>query len=156
MANYRQWLQAQLRYVEEIDAHPAPSLQHLDELRELIAESERRAAASGLPAAVGACRIRPGPIAPAVAREILATCLAVSALPTAETRESLSSVAMSVKQAAGKLGISERVVRDLIAAGELGSHRVGNGRGQVRILPRDLETYQGRGERPALRHLGRG
>jgi excisionase family DNA binding protein len=52
----------------------------------------------------------------------------------------------TVRQAADFLGISERVTRDLIASGELSSHRVGNGRGRIRIMPRDLEAYRGRTE----------
>lgn len=53
---------------------------------------------------------------------------------------------LTLIEAAGVLGISERVARDLIATGELTHHRVGNGRGQIRVLPRDIEAYQGRTE----------
>jgi len=60
---------------------------------------------------------------------------------------------LTVKEAAGALGISERLARDLIATGKLGHHRVGSGRGRIRVTPRDVQEYQSRGERPAFRHL---
>lgn len=63
--------------------------------------------------------------------------------------------ALTVRQAATALGISERLARDLIERGQLGHHRVGNGRGRIRIRPSDLSEYQSRAERPVtgLRHL---
>jgi len=60
---------------------------------------------------------------------------------------------MTVKQAAEALGICERLARDLIATGKLGHHRVGHGRGRIRISPRDIEQYQSRAVRPAFRHF---
>lgn len=84
-----------------------------------------------------------------IAAALLTLAEAIEGKPTKAT-------ALTVKQAGDVLGISERVVRDLVATNQLGHHRVGNGRGQVRILPRDIEEYQSRDERrPVLRHLGR-
>lgn len=67
----------------------------------------------------------------------------------AEWREALPTnegQVLTVLQAADALGISERTARDLIASGELGHHRVGSGRGRIRIRPRDVEAYQSRTE----------
>lgn len=63
--------------------------------------------------------------------------------------------AMTVVQAAEVLGISERTVRELVARDELGHFRAGNGRGQIRILPRHIQSYQERSEATGFRHLFR-
>jgi excisionase family DNA binding protein len=48
----------------------------------------------------------------------------------------------TVKQAAKALGVSERTVRDLVSTGKLKSHKVGAGRGVVRILVEDVEEFR--------------
>ena len=80
------------------------------------------------------------------AAAVLALAEVIAGRPTADGP-------MNIKQAAAWLGISERVARDLIARGELGHCRVGNGRGQIRVLPRDLEAYQNRNDVGGFKHL---
>ena len=144
MATYRQWLLAQLRQIDKIDADPLPEMCQLDGLRSIINEAERRATMAGVPAAVQACKVRKGPFSIIAARKVLAACLgAIPEDPRAP---------MTVRQAAKTLDISERLVRDLIARRTLPHHRVGNGRGQIRILPRDIEDFRNR-ERPTFRHV---
>lgn len=142
-ANYARWVRQQLKTLD--DGHAEPDSDYYDGIADVIAEARRRAAEAGLPDAVKACRR----LKVSTAREILAACLAA----TVGTKEPAKSDApLTVRQAAQALGVSERTTRDLIARGELGHHRAGNGRGQIRILPRDLDDYRNR-ERPKFRHV---
>jgi excisionase family DNA binding protein len=47
--------------------------------------------------------------------------------------------ALTVKQAADRLGVSLRTVYDLVKCGRLKCQRIGTGRGTIRIRPFDLE-----------------
>ena len=87
MSDFNRWLLAQLRFVDHIDSHPEPSLQHAEELRHIVDEAQRRAAVDGLPNAVEACQIRQGPITPEYARRILAACLAENVQHEREYRD---------------------------------------------------------------------
>lgn len=49
---------------------------------------------------------------------------------------------MTVAEAAGRLNISPRAVYDMVSKGVIGCHRVGGGRGKIRFLPSDLDTYR--------------
>lgn len=49
---------------------------------------------------------------------------------------------LSVAQAAERLGVSGQTVRNLIRAGDLRAHRVGAGRGTIRIRPEELASVQ--------------
>ena len=72
---------------------------------------------------------------------------------------------LKVSQVAEKLNVSESIVYALITAGRLGSHRIGVGRGTIRVSTEDLEAYlascrECKGEqprrpvpRPHLRHI---
>ena len=48
---------------------------------------------------------------------------------------------LTVKEVAKLLRVSGRIVYQLVGEGRLGHHRVGNGRGSVRIRPKDVEDY---------------
>ncbi len=47
---------------------------------------------------------------------------------------------MTVKEAAQRLNVSEKTVRNLLQAGKIGHHRIGAGRGVIRIsvVPRPV------------------
>jgi len=47
---------------------------------------------------------------------------------------------LKVSQVAEKLNVSESIVYALITAGRLGSHRIGVGRGTIRVSTEDLEA----------------
>ena len=68
---YAKWLRQQLSELDNIPDDVAG-----EHLAAIIAEAERRAADAGLPAAVEACQIRPGPVGVDLARRVLAECLA--------------------------------------------------------------------------------
>lgn len=69
----------------------------------------------------------------------------------------------TVRQIAEKLNVSESNVYALVASGRLGCHRIGNGRGVIRISEQALQAYLTgcRGQegvkpktpRPRLRHI---
>ncbi len=48
---------------------------------------------------------------------------------------------MTVKEVARRLRVSASLVYQLIDSGKLGCHRIGNGRGAIRIRPEDLANY---------------
>jgi excisionase family DNA binding protein len=61
--------------------------------------------------------------------------------------------ALTVKQAADRLGVSSRTIYDLVESGRLKCQRIGTGRGTIRIRPADLDACSSNG--PRLRHLTR-
>ena len=130
-----------------IAEHPESDCFYAD-LAALIAELSTDARRVGAGHLAVSCELCTPTDAMTIIGRMLAWC---RERPTQQT----PTAPMSVVDAAEWLGVSERTVRGLIASGELGHHRVGNGRGQVRILPSDLEAYQRRREAPAFRHLFR-
>lgn len=63
-----------------------------------------------------------------------------------------------VSQVAEKLSVSESIVYALIESGRLACHRIGVGRGTIRVSPADLDAYlvscrvqESEGPRPAPR-----
>ena len=54
---------------------------------------------------------------------------------------------MTVKQAAARLEVSAATVYGLVAAGKLRCHRVGLGRGAIRISDEHIATYLAEAER---------
>jgi excisionase family DNA binding protein len=67
---------------------------------------------------------------------------------------------LNVKQAADALGVSDKLIYSLCAAGKIAHERYGLGRGTIRITEEALEAYRKecRVERPAptphgLRHI---
>ena len=48
---------------------------------------------------------------------------------------------LTVKQASAALGVSATCVYQLVARGRLACHRIGLGRGAIRISESDLEAY---------------
>lgn len=48
---------------------------------------------------------------------------------------------MTIKQAAERLNVSEKTVRNLIKSGRLGHHRIGAGRGVIRISEQSLAEH---------------
>lgn len=142
LPSFRQWVR---RAAEEISPRiEANSLGEFDlELHALIAGVIRRAKAH-------AYRLGLYDLADRLPERKYKTCLdgLLRLRECAEWRQvppaASDGQAMTVRQAAVALGISERLARDLIANGELPHHRVGSGRGRVRIRARDLEAYQNR------------
>jgi excisionase family DNA binding protein len=72
---------------------------------------------------------------------------------------------LKVRDTAERLNVSESCVYQLIEAGKLPCHRIGNGRGAIRISEADLNDYlascreartgekPGKAPRPRLKHL---
>ena len=54
----------------------------------------------------------------------------------------MSASALTVKQAAGHLGVSAALLYELIAAGRIAHERHGLGRGKILIRPDALEAYR--------------
>jgi excisionase family DNA binding protein len=48
---------------------------------------------------------------------------------------------MTIKQAARRLNVSEKTVRNLIKSGRLGHHRIGAGSGVIRISEQSLAEH---------------
>jgi excisionase family DNA binding protein len=48
---------------------------------------------------------------------------------------------MTVKEVARRLRVSASLVYQLVDCGRLGCHRIGNGRGAIRIRPEDVASY---------------
>ncbi len=48
---------------------------------------------------------------------------------------------MTVKEVARRLRVSASLVYQLVDSGRLGCHRIGNGRGAIRIRPEDVASY---------------
>ena len=79
----------------------------------------------------------------------------------------MSSSMLTIREAADRLNVSEKTVRNLLKSGKLDYHRIGAGRGVIRIsedaLARHLEDCQVKGddtvrprirrERLSLRHI---
>jgi excisionase family DNA binding protein len=103
------WIKQQLRFIDEMEAFPERDLQAYEDFRSIVAEASKRAAAAGIPAGVAACQIRSGPIAPNIAREVLAKCLA--ACP--------GSTELTPPQVAKRFGVKPETVIHWIRAGKL-------------------------------------
>lgn len=52
-----------------------------------------------------------------------------------------SSDLLTVPQVAARLSVSPSLVYQMIESGKLGHHRIGNGRGTIRVSQTDLEAY---------------
>jgi len=144
LATFRQWVRRAADHIEPlIDRDTRGAFDH--ELHGLIAELIRRAK-------LHAFRLGLFGLANQLPEREEKTCIdaLLRLRECAEWHEPapapVNGQPLTVLQAADALGISERTARDLIASGELTHHRVGNGRGRVRILPSDLEAYRGRTE----------
>lgn len=48
---------------------------------------------------------------------------------------------MTIKEAAERLSVSEKTIRNLLKSGRLGHHRIGAGRGVIRISEEALDRY---------------
>lgn len=81
---------------------------------------------------------------------------AAAVLVLAESmNEKTAAPALKVAEAAARLSVSQATVYDLINSGRLPSHRIGGGRGTLRIRAADLQAFQscaisdGESENPA-------
>lgn len=66
----RKWIHQQLAHLNDLESQPEFCASQFDDVHGLIRETGRRVALAGLPAAVKACEIRGGGLAPAAARLI--------------------------------------------------------------------------------------
>jgi excisionase family DNA binding protein len=48
---------------------------------------------------------------------------------------------LTVKEVARRLRVSQSLVYQLVDTGRLGCHRIGNGRGAIRMRPEDVTNY---------------
>lgn len=147
MSDYRRWLLNQLRFVDHIDSHPAPSFQHAEELRQIIDEAQRRAATSGLPGAVEACQIRLGAITPDYARTILAACLKEAGTADDLPAEQ-AGVTLTVPEVAKDLQVARDKVYDWIRSGRLVATNVNKpgARPSYRVTPDALADFKAKGK----------
>ncbi len=78
--------------------------------------------------------------------------------------ETKSASLLTVKDVAARLNVSLSLVYQIVEAGKLPVHRIGNGRGSIRFRPKDIEAYVGecrvekqapapRQPRPRLKHI---
>lgn len=147
----------QLRFVDHVDSHPAPSFQHAEELRQIIDEAQKRAAIAGLPLAVEACQIRQGPITPAFARRILAACIKET-----ETGEAVSTCApcatLTVPEVAKDLQVARDKVYDWIRSGRLAATNVNKpgARPSYRVSPEALADFKAKGKQTKAETKPRG
>ena len=146
--NYARWLGQQIAELDRLEVDPRDPLQDGYDLAELIDEASRRAAAAGLPEAVSACQVRPGPVGTELARRVLSACLVAC-------RGDNNSSTLTVNQAAGRAKVAPDTVRDWIHAGKLKAANVGKGqqKGRYRIAPADFEAFMAarQPEKPAPR-----
>ena len=56
-------------------------------------------------------------------------------------KEPPPGVPLTVRQAARRMNVDDRTVYSLCRSGELAHHRIGNGRGTIRITPDELRRY---------------
>lgn len=135
MSTFPQWLRQQLNALDRLESHPDPPEHVFDDVAAMIRDAGRRAAKAGIPAAVEACDIRPGPVAIDLARKILAECLAATGD---------ESASLTPPQAAKRLGVSPETVIGWIRSGELKAANVGKGkkRARYRIEPDALAEFQ--------------
>jgi excisionase family DNA binding protein len=107
-----------------------------DHLAVVIDEAAKRAAACGLPAAVEACQIRPGPVGIDLARRVLSACRGACQSPA-------MSSALTVAQVAERLNVAPDTVTGWIHSGALKGSNVGKGlqRGRYRVAPADLDAF---------------
>jgi excisionase family DNA binding protein len=138
MKEFAKWLRQQLQWIDANEHFPERGLELYDSLADILADCRKRAAAVGLPAAVEACNIRPGPITPNACRTALAACLA--AIPAKPARP--AGGPLTVQEAAELLNLPRRTVNDLCSTGKIRHHRLGNGRGTIRIDLADLEAFR--------------
>ena len=99
---FKAWLRDQLTFVESVAADDDPQPADFDALRDLVREAQKRAASNGLPDAVAACAMRPGPITPSIAREALAACLA-TLQHSVPSKPPVKDAPLTVQQAAAIL-----------------------------------------------------
>ena len=131
--DFRGWLLQNLKFVESLARQPEWSESHYTQLRQIVAEARRKAAAAGLPTAVEACA-KTGEVNHDDARKILAACLsAVGAVPMDPNRP------LSVEEAAQMLNVSPRKVYQLCQ-----QRKIRHLTGPTRFLLADLEAYLGR------------
>lgn len=142
---YAKWLRQQLDHLNWLASHPAPFPHHFDDLADLIAEAEQRAASAGLPAAVEACQIRPGPVGIELARRVLSKCLGACAIPKPESKPDTLNPPMVARQ----LKVSPDTVRGWCESGLLKASNVATGKRARWIIQRsDLDTFLQSRQRP--------
>lgn len=130
--DFRRWLQRALSELQAIAAHPERDLGDFDYARRIVRLAREHAIALRLPEAFQRCRVsRPSPD-DAIA--VVLGCLA--ALPRDDSAD------LTVAQAAERLNVAAKTVYDLCGSGKLAHHRIGAGRGTIRIKPGDLEEYR--------------
>ena len=137
---FRRWLRAEIatlgRWIDD------PDIQEnlFTEAVGMIRNAHRLAIALEQPAVAAICeRVTTPALALPVAQRRLTECL-----------NALQSDLLTVNEAAQHLSVSERSVYDLVRSGRLKAHRVGKGRGIIRIAPVDLANI---GPTRRLRHL---
>jgi excisionase family DNA binding protein len=144
MSTFAHWLRAELKSLDRLPPDPPECV--FDDIAATIREAGRRAALAGLPNAVKACQIRSGPVAPSLARRILAECLAATATPDDDGGP------LTAAQAAKRLNVSARQIYALCERGDL-RHTTK----PIRIPADAIDDYQRQGmksKQPVkLRHL---
>ena len=53
----------------------------------------------------------------------------------------MESLMLTVQQVSEQLNVSDSLIYSLVEAGKIISHKIGLGRGTIRVRPEDLETY---------------
>ncbi len=132
----RTWLKKLIVRLEDLRRHPDPDLDDLEWCAEVVRDAADKAAQAGHLAFydehkyVQICSPRD---AVAVLSSLLATLQPVAGKP--------ADAPLTVAEAAERYGIAKRTVYALCEDGQLAHHRVGTGRGTIRIKPADFDRY---------------
>lgn len=118
-------------YLQSFDDDSETAETRHDETIGAIREIQNCAIELGLPRVAEVCSsVKTRFLALSSARIVLSECLSLL---------KADSDLLTVKQAADRLGVSQRTIYDLVACGRLRCQRVGVGRGTIRIQPSDLD-----------------
>lgn len=134
---FRNWLK---HWIREFEPHPELELNVFEDAASIVKTTYRLAVALEQWHIAVLCDIRTPALSPDVARRLLVRCLAGLSDEQPDY--------LTVKEAALKLGVSERTVRNLVRDGRLRYQRVGSA---IRIAPADLDNISQPVRR--LRHL---
>lgn len=132
------WLRKQIAELTDLQGHPEPDEPLFEQCAYVVREAADRAAKAGMldqydqHKNVRHC-------SPRDAVAILSSILA--ALQPVGDAAKATDAPMTVKEASKRYGIPERTLYALCKGGQLAHHRVGTGRGTIRIKPVDLDRH---------------
>jgi len=134
---FRKWLRATIAELNRLDTAPDLPFHIFEEAAEVVRQAGRHAALLGVASRCGDCETPA--LALTTARDALAGVLAAL---DSNSYSSGKSDLLTVQEAARKAVVSPKTIYALVASGKLRAHRIGNGRGTIRIRATDLERMK--------------